>query len=59
MFEKLREQIATERKNRLSDMSELQNELSELEAELRIGAGELEQMDMESSDEESDYSDSD
>lgn len=56
MFEKLRGQISTERKNRLSEISAVQNELSEMEAELRIGAAELEEMDMESSDEESDYS---
>jgi hypothetical protein len=48
MFDKLREQIAAERKNRLADMSALQNEISEREAELRIGAVELEELDYES-----------
>ena len=45
MFEKLREKIESERRNRLADVSSIQNEISELEAELRIGANELEELD--------------
>ena len=54
MFDKLRLQIASERKNRLADMSALQNEISEMEAELRVGEVELGELDLETdSDSES------
>lgn len=51
MFDKLREQISSERKARLSALSAVQTEISGMEAELRIGETELEELDL--SDEES------
>lgn len=59
MFEKLRAQIASERKSRLSDMSTLENEISEMEAELRVGEQELEELDLDTdSDSDSSFDES-
>mmetsp|Transcript_21578 Transcript_21578/g.36306 ORF Transcript_21578/g.36306 Transcript_21578/m.36306 type:complete len:435 (-) Transcript_21578:876-2180(-) len=59
MFEKLRQQIATERKNRLADISSLQNEISEMEAEVRVGEVELGEMDLDTDSESDSEFDSD
>lgn len=54
MLQKLRDKIESERKQRLMDMSDIENEISEIEAELRIGEAEIEELDMDSSDEDDD-----